>query len=65
MYKNEVEQSRKDVHAHFGQEGGFQNIFPIPPFYKGFCVSLNSLIMSRCLHCILPRGCKAFGPGKF
>ena len=68
MYKNEVERSRKDVHAHFGQEGrGFQNILPIPHFYRGFfCVvyALNSLIMSRCLHRILLRGCKTFSPGK-
>ena len=34
IYKNEVEQSRKDVHAHFSQEGrGFQNIlFPFLAF---------------------------------
>ena len=48
MYKNEVEQSRKDVHAHFGQEGtGFQNILPIPRFYRGFrvlCVRVHSTL---------------------
>ena len=39
MHKNEIERSRKDVHSHFGQEGwGFQNILPIPRFYRGFCV---------------------------
>ena len=71
MYKNEVvnERRRKDVHALFGQEGsGFQNILPIPSLYRGFRVlcksALNSLIMIRCLHRILPRGCKAFGQGK-
>ena len=69
MYKNEVERSRKDMHAHFGREGrGFQNILPIPRFYRGFrvlCVRVHlTLIMSRCLHRILPRGCTVFGPGK-
>ena len=48
MYKNEVERSRKDVHVHFGQEGrGFQNILPIPSFYRGFralCVKVYSTL---------------------